>query len=234
MKSMLIWIGVVSGLMLSGCDRQPKATVEVVPEEEVSVPVEKVVAVEKPEVPKAVPLPEPEAPKPVVKIAPALAPPGVFFLMSAASVETSDGIMGLRPGTRVQKQPDGRYLAEGNMVTLRPDQLTNDLEFAKKIIAAEASVQAARRQSLQAVAAAEAALEAGNPAAPAATDTPEIIQAKVQNAAAGGAARGLDSASLNGSGNIGRKSRDNKGRVFIDSTGRRFWKGTNGETRYDF
>ena len=76
-----------------------------------------------------------------------LAPDGVFFLIVATSVETKDGIAGLPPGTRAVKQPDGRYLAGGHLVELRPDQVTNDLRIASRIAGADQAAQAQIRQA---------------------------------------------------------------------------------------
>lgn len=76
-----------------------------------------------------------------------LAPDGVFFVTAATSVMTDDGITGLRPGTRAIKQPDGRYLAEGHLIELRPDQITNDLRVAARVTGVDQSVQAKIKQA---------------------------------------------------------------------------------------
>src|SRR5262245_29716021 len=97
------------------------------------------------------------APKAVVaKTAPAqptpvqnfTAPEGVYFLTTAVSVETAEGVAGLRPGTRAVKQADGRYLADGHLVTLRPEQLTNDTRFATRAVQADRAAQAAIERRL--------------------------------------------------------------------------------------
>lgn len=105
--------------------------------------------------------PSPATPKPVVIATPTpaakrLAPEGVFFLVRSKSVETSDGIIGLKPGTAVMKQPDGSFLAGTQKVELRPDEITNDLDVAARVAGADAQRQAAVRQA----GAAQAALAA--------------------------------------------------------------------------
>ena len=100
------------------------------------------------------PPPEPVA----TKEAPAEATPapnfiaaaGVYFLTTAVSVETADGITGLRPGTRAIKQADGRYLADGHLVELRAEQLTNDTRFAARAVQADQTAQAAIQRRLEA------------------------------------------------------------------------------------
>ena len=46
------------------------------------------------------------------------APPGVYFLIAAASIETADGIVGLKPGTRLQKTGPGKYAGNGHQLEL--------------------------------------------------------------------------------------------------------------------
>ena len=75
-----------------------------------------------------------------------LAPEGVFYLTAANSVETSDGVTGLPPGTRAVKQADGRYLANGHIIELRPDQVTNDLRVANHVAGRDQATQAHMRQ----------------------------------------------------------------------------------------
>src|SRR4030095_12378341 len=98
-------------------------------------------------------------PKPVAtKEAPAeatpapnfVAPAGVYFLTTPVAVATADGITGLRPGTRAVKQADGRYLADGHLVELRAEQLTNDTRFAARAAHADQTAQAAIHRRLAA------------------------------------------------------------------------------------
>ena len=121
-------------------------------------------------------------PRPAPPVAPAtptppeLAPPGVFFLLGKASIETPDGITGLRPGTRVQRTGPGEYTdAEGHKLTLAANQVTNDLRVVRHILGADASEQKALRQLInqRAPGPAEApATAAPGSTAPAATPRP--------------------------------------------------------------
>lgn len=107
-----------------------------------------------PEPPAATPppaTPAPPAPKPrVVEATPApnfLAPPGVFFLLAQTSIETASGITGVRPGTQLQQTGPNEYTAsEGHKLTLRPDQVTNDLRIAQQVAGADVAAQNALRQ----------------------------------------------------------------------------------------
>lgn len=76
------------------------------------------------------------------------APEGTFYLLSRVSVNTDDGIVGLRPGTRVVLQPDGKYQADGHLLDIQADLLTNDLRVAAQIVHMDQSTQAAIRQAL--------------------------------------------------------------------------------------
>ena len=92
-------------------------------------------------------------PKPEVAIATPppkrLAPDGVFFLLRAKSVETPDGIVGLKPGTAVVQQPDGKFVADGHTLDLLPTDMTNDLDIAGRVVGTDARAQATIRQALQ-------------------------------------------------------------------------------------
>lgn len=95
--------------------------------------------------------PAPATPQPrVAEATPApsyLAPAGVFFLVAPVSVETASGITGLRPGTRLQQTASNEYTsAEGQKLTLRPDQVTNDLRIAQQVAGADVAAQQALRQ----------------------------------------------------------------------------------------
>ncbi|HSI15190.1 MAG TPA: hypothetical protein VK961_24290 [Chthoniobacter sp.] len=90
----------------------------------------------------ATPTPPPATP------APELAPPGVFYLITAVSVETSDGILGLKPGQPLREVRPGVYRADANEVTLRADQVTNDLAIARRFAAQDQVNQAAIQQRL--------------------------------------------------------------------------------------
>jgi hypothetical protein len=98
------------------------------------------------------PAPKPVAaatPKPIPATpAPELAPPGIFYLVTAVSVETSDGIFGLKPGQLLRLVRPGVYRADNNEVTLRPDQVTNDLTIARRLANQDKQTQAAIQQRL--------------------------------------------------------------------------------------
>jgi hypothetical protein len=47
----------------------------------------------------------------------------------------------------VVKQPDGHFLANGHQLTLRPDQITNDLRVAAQVASSDRAAQAAIRQT---------------------------------------------------------------------------------------
>ena len=77
-----------------------------------------------------------------------MAPEGTFFVSRQTSIETPEGLVGLRPGTKVQKQPDGRFLTDDQrIVTLQPDSVTNDLRVAQRVAAQDQQAQAAIRQA---------------------------------------------------------------------------------------
>lgn len=63
--------------------------------------------------------------------------------MGKVSIETDSGITGLRPGTVVQQRSPTEYTTpEGQKLTLRPDQVTNDLRIARQVAGADAAAQA--------------------------------------------------------------------------------------------
>lgn len=92
--------------------------------------------------PPATPIPVPATPEPNY-----FAPEGIYFLVTKKSVETSDGITGLRPGTRVLKQEDGSYKTDdGVSVQAAPHEVTNDLRIAQQLVSNDAAASAALRQ----------------------------------------------------------------------------------------
>jgi gag-polyprotein putative aspartyl protease len=95
--------------------------------------------------PTPTPLPGPVPPAaPSTVAAPAeLAAPGVFYLLTAAHVQTADGITGLPPGTEVTLVRPGIYLTPAGKVHLDQTQLTNDLGKARIAIANDRNSQAA-------------------------------------------------------------------------------------------
>lgn len=127
---------------LGGCKK--KVAEEPPPEETpAATPTPKLAATPEPKaVAMATPTPPPATP------APELAPPGVYYLITAVSVETSDGILGLKPGQPLKEVRPGVYRADNNEVTLRPDQVTNDLAIARRFAAQDQRNQAAIQQHL--------------------------------------------------------------------------------------
>ena len=91
-------------------------------------------------------------PAPVAKTTPKpeLAPPGIYFLVTAVSVETSDGILGLKPGQMLKEIKPGLYQADTNQVSLRPDQITNDLSIARRVAVQDQKTQMALRARMAA------------------------------------------------------------------------------------
>jgi hypothetical protein len=106
----------------------------------------------------AVATPAPATPAPKISAA-----EGVFFLRTRLSVPSDDGIIGLKPGTQVIKQPDGRYLADGHILEIPEAQLTSDLRVAAQIAGADQAAQAAIRRATQPTAS-TASLPAATPA----------------------------------------------------------------------
>lgn len=97
-----------------------------------------------------------------------LAPPGVFYLLTGASIETKGGITGLRPGTKLTLVKPGIYMSPAGKLSLSEAQVTNDLgklqcvvtneRISQEIVRvnAQAELQAQARQQEQAVARAKA------------------------------------------------------------------------------
>jgi len=94
--------------------------------------------------PTPTPVPTPAqtpTPTPVAVVTPTpawLAPDGVLFLVQRVSVTTDSGIVGIAPGTRVQRTgttPTGYTVAaaDGTKFTVSADQVTNDLRVAAQV-----------------------------------------------------------------------------------------------------
>ncbi|MEP6671753.1 MAG: hypothetical protein ABJF10_21515 [Chthoniobacter sp.] len=154
---------VLGSLMgFSGCKKQ--VAKEEVPEEvPAATPAPKLATPEPKPVAVATPTPPPATP------APELAPPGVFYLVTKVSVETSDGILGLKPGQPLREVRPGVYKADNNEVTLRPDQVTNDMAVARRLVVQDQKTQAAIQQRLAAP---------GGQVPPAASATPPSSSAR--------------------------------------------------------
>jgi hypothetical protein len=153
---------------LNGCKKKDVA--EETPEEAPATPAP-TAATPEPTKPVAVATPPPATP------APELAPPGVFYLITAVSVETSDGILGLKPGQLLKEVRPGVYRADTNEVTLRPDQVTNDMAVARRFAAQDQRNQAAIQQRLAASAPAPSASSAtGTPSTESRSSAPPAAQ----------------------------------------------------------
>lgn len=126
----------------TGCSKLNTSSEDVAPGEPVAAPSTPPPAIAAPE---SGPMTTAAAATPAPK---RLAPDGTFFLLAKKSVETDAGILGLRPGTRVARREDGKFLAEGNVVELQPNEITNDLEVAARVAGADTRAQAAIRQTL--------------------------------------------------------------------------------------
>ena len=95
------------------------------------------------------PAPTPSNPNPATPEPNNFTPDGIYFLTTRISVPSDDGVVGLRPGTRVVRQPDSRYLADGHILDIPAAQLTNDLRVAARIAGADQTAQTVIRQALQ-------------------------------------------------------------------------------------
>ena len=98
--------------------------------------------------PVVAPAPVAVAPPASAMPAPQMAPPGVFYLLTAARVETSEGIRGLPPGTGVKLVRPGIYLTPAGEAALRDDQVTNNMALAREARDADRAGQAAMKQRL--------------------------------------------------------------------------------------
>jgi hypothetical protein len=132
-----ITVGMLA-LAFAGCDKPGVTTAPPTPPPVVSTP------------PPATPIAVVATPEPVQ-----LAPDGVFFLISAVSITTDEGITGLKPGTRLNQVGDDTYKSGEHEVKLAPDQVTNDLKIAGQVMAAthasDAAMAAFRRTQADAV-----------------------------------------------------------------------------------
>jgi hypothetical protein len=171
-------------LLIAGC--QKKQTSEPLAEEDTSsqpapapAPTASPAATPEPVPTAAAATPAPAAPAPNIS-----APEGVYYLRTRLSVPTDDGIVGLKPGTQVIKQPDGRYLADGHILEIPAEQLTNDLRIAARIAGADQAAQAAIRQATQ-LAASLPPVSAAPAQVPPASTSPLASPASTQPASSG-------------------------------------------------
>ena len=161
---------------------------------------------------------------------PQLAPPGTFFLLAKVSVETSDGILGVLPGTEVHEVAPGIYEdAQKNRLTLRSDQVTNDLRLARQARGADANAQTAIASAAQARQQAERARQmqqATQAAATAANPPPPVAPPPAATPAPLGSSLGNSQ--------IGGTHDSTKGKTYRDANGNVYWKDAKGRIRYDF
>jgi hypothetical protein len=153
---------------LSGCSKQ-SADTEPAPEPAPAI------AVTTPPPSTSTPAPAAPArttPAPVVK---RLAPEGTFYLLVKKSIETSDGIIGFKPGTLVKQESDGRFTAEGHKLDIQPNEITNELDIAARYAGADALRQATLRQASASVAAPSAAAPASTPAPASRQSGPSVV-----------------------------------------------------------
>ena len=134
---------VAVSLLMASCSKLSTSSEENTSDESVPIPSTPVPASTPPSseaIAAAAPTPAPKR----------LAPDGTFFLLAKKSMETDAGIVGLSPGTRVTRRADGKFLADGSVLELKPNEMTNDLDLAGRAAGADAQAQAAIRQTLAA------------------------------------------------------------------------------------
>lgn len=94
-----------------------------------------------------------------------VAPTGVFFLVQRATLETASGVFNYRPGTKVHRVGNRYVTSDGRQLTLRAEQVTNNLQKAQQAAGNDAAALA----QIQAAAKTARALQ---PAPPGAEATP--------------------------------------------------------------
>lgn len=114
------------GLSIAGCQK-PVA----VEEAQEIAPTQNVILL------AATPTPVPARPKTWVEPPPpevrTTLPEGVFALRFHKSVVTDEGITGFPPGTLVSLVRPGVFAVDGRELELKPDEVTNDLAFARSL-----------------------------------------------------------------------------------------------------
>ncbi len=64
-----------------------------------------------------------------------LAPPGVFYLLIAKSIEFDSGVTSYKIGTKVTKLSDGKVRApDGTVLSAKDEEITNDLDLIKFLV----------------------------------------------------------------------------------------------------
>lgn len=231
-QNLLAGMCVAMVVTMAGCQKPTAENEESTPPME--APREPVV-----QAPAAVPaVPTPPAPANAPAVAavatatpepPQLAPPGTFFLLAKVSLETADGIVGVLPGTELREVSPGTYVdAQKNQLTLRNDQVTNDLRLARQARGTDANGQAAIARAALARQQAERArqMQTSGAAAPAASAAaPETAQPASTPAPLG---------SSLGTSQIGVTHGATKAKVYYNTSGVPYWKDAKGRIRYDF
>jgi hypothetical protein len=75
-----------------------------------------------------------------------IAPEGIYFLLAATSIETSDSVVGLKAGQVLHKVSAGVYDANGTKLTLPDGKVTNRLSIERALLARENASDTARRR----------------------------------------------------------------------------------------
>ena len=133
MKTTMVWVALCA-LMLAACDKKTTAQSD---RSESSNS-----ASGAPSAPSAkLYLPPEEMPSP-------FAPPGVFFLVTKVSMETDSGLFNYPPGTKVLKSGAKYTTFDGRQLSLRADQVTNDLRIATRVAGNSPKLQAAIQASI--------------------------------------------------------------------------------------
>lgn len=219
-------------LSLTAC-RKPVAQEESAEPESTPTPSSKVASVPSSPTPAATtsetaPAPTPATPT-STPIAAELAPPGVFYLIEAARIETDSGLTGLPPGTGVKLLHDDVYLTPAGEARLRAEQLTNDMTRARKALAAEKASQ----NAAQARIAADSAIIAER-ARVEAQSTPQPVPATASAAAFPPVATPtpLGSSLSRTVDPLNTTHSSTKDKVFTDPQGRKYWKDIYGHAHY--
>ena len=199
----------------------------------------------------ATPIPETTAPVVAPQVVttpkPELAPPGVFYLLTTARVETPNGIVGMKPGTGVKLVRPGIYLTPYGERPLSSQQLTNDMGLARQAVNQDVAQQAAQQAQLKkalearAVAASPSVAassteavqlpSASVPAMTAPPSQPRLESRSLLNRAGGPS---LSTGKVDNNGGTGVTHSNTKDKVYIDEYGKPYWRDVRGRPRYDF
>lgn len=133
MRTTILWVALCA-LTFSACDKKPAAQVGRSDSGSES---------RAGSMPTATNLPHPD------EMTSPFAPQGVFFLLTRTSVETASGLFSYPAGTKVLKS-GGKYVTfDGRQISLRADQVTNDLRIATRVAGNDPKVLAGIRASIQ-------------------------------------------------------------------------------------